>query len=102
MNHTPPKELRDQARSILKDIQGKDLKTKERLAIPQQAMPSQDPHVRSGNMYEVTYGYFEEQAKVEAARCLQCRKAPCIAGCPVQIDIPRFIRHISEIGRAHV
>ncbi|MBM4088521.1 MAG: dihydropyrimidine dehydrogenase [Planctomycetes bacterium] len=59
-------------------------------------MPSQSPHVRNANMYEVTHGYFEEQARVEAERCLQCRDAPCIDGCPVRIDIPRFIRHVTE------
>ena len=47
-------------------------------------------------MFEVTYGYFEAQAQVEAARCLQCRNAPCVEGCPVQIDIPRFIKHVAD------
>jgi len=47
-------------------------------------------------MFEVTHGYFEEQAQLEAERCLQCRKAPCVEGCPVRIDIPRFIKHIAE------
>jgi glutamate synthase (NADPH/NADH) small chain len=97
VSHADPAELRERARTILADLAAKEeLKTKDRLAIPQQEMPSQDPQVRNGNMYEVTYGYFEEQARVEAERCLQCRKAPCVAGCPVQIDIPRFIKHIAE------
>ncbi|MEE8440729.1 MAG: NADPH-dependent glutamate synthase [Spirochaetia bacterium] len=52
--------------------------------------------MRGGNMCEVTHGYFEEQALVEAERCLQCKNAPCVAGCPVRIDIPRFIGHIAE------
>ena len=71
------------------------LKPRERLAIPLQDMPAQDPLVRARNMNEVALGYYEEQARVEASRCLQCRNAPCVAGCPVQIDIPRFIGHIA-------
>jgi glutamate synthase (NADPH/NADH) small chain len=97
MSHKSPVELRDEARTALAEIEAKEvLKTKDRLAIPQQDMPSQDPHARGQNMFEVTYGYFEEQARVEAARCLQCRKAPCVNGCPVRIDIPRFIQHVAD------
>ncbi len=97
MSHTSPIELRDQARRLLAELQAKEqLKARDRLAIPQQEMPSQDPIVRGRNMSEVTFGYFEEQARVEAERCLQCRNAPCVAGCPVQIDIPRFIRQVAE------
>ncbi len=97
MSHTSAIELRDEARRLLNEIEAaEELRTKERLAIPQQEMPAQEPVVRGGNMFEVTYGYFEEQAKVEAARCLQCRKAPCVKGCPVQIDIPRFIQHVAD------
>jgi glutamate synthase (NADPH/NADH) small chain len=44
----------------------------------------------------VALGYAEEQARVEAYRCLQCKTAPCVAGCPVAIDIPRFIKAIEE------
>lgn len=72
------------------------LTAKQRMAIPQQPMPAQDPVERRYNMSEVTWGYTEEQARLEAERCLQCKNAPCIAGCPVAIDIPRFIRHITE------
>ena len=97
MSHKTPSELRAEAATILEEIRSKEkLRAKDRLAIPQQDMPSQDPHARTGNMYEVTYGYFEEQARIEAERCLQCRNAPCIAGCPVQIDIPRFIQHVAD------
>ncbi|MFW5717492.1 MAG: NADPH-dependent glutamate synthase [Spirochaetota bacterium] len=97
MSHKKPAELRSEAALVLNDVSSKaSLKTRDRLAIPQQEMPSQDPHARAGNMYEVTYGYFEEQARVEAERCLQCRNAPCVKGCPVQIDIPRFIKLVAE------
>jgi glutamate synthase (NADPH/NADH) small chain len=69
---------------------------KERLAIPAQEMPAQDPAVRRNNMDEVALGYTAEQAKLEADRCLQCKNAPCIAGCPVGIDIPGFIQAIAD------
>ena len=96
MSHVTPRELRDQAREVLASLAGRELRAKDRLAIPQQDMPSQDPHERGTNMHEVTYGYFEEQARVEAERCLQCRNAPCVKGCPVRIDIPRFIGQVAE------
>ncbi|MCX8082060.1 MAG: NADPH-dependent glutamate synthase [bacterium] len=51
---------------------------------------------RIKNFNEVALGYTEEQAIAEASRCLQCKKAPCIKGCPVEIDIPGFIKNISE------
>ena len=70
----------------------KKLTPKDRLAIPQQDMPAQDPVERRHNIEEVALGYSEEQVRLEAERCLQCKNAPCINGCPVQIDIPGFIR----------
>lgn len=74
----------------LKD-KNNNLKTKERIAIPQMDMPAQDPLVRGRNQKEVTLGYTKEQAMVESLRCLQCKTAPCIKGCPVGIDIPGFL-----------
>jgi glutamate synthase (NADPH/NADH) small chain len=59
-------------------------------------MPEQDPKVRSGNFGEVALGYTEEMAKEEAERCLQCKHKPCVAGCPVNVQIPEFIKLISE------
>ncbi|MCD1146838.1 NADPH-dependent glutamate synthase [Peptoniphilus sp. KCTC 25270] len=56
----------------------------------------QDPDVRNKNFEEVCYGYNEEEAKAEAARCLNCKKPQCRTGCPVNIDIPRFISHIAD------
>ncbi|MFA5146981.1 MAG: NADPH-dependent glutamate synthase [Candidatus Omnitrophota bacterium] len=50
---------------------------------------------RAANFREVVSGYGEEEALLEAARCLQCKKPLCIAGCPVGIDIKTFIRHIT-------
>jgi glutamate synthase (NADPH/NADH) small chain len=59
-------------------------------------MPKQTPEERARNFREVAIGYSEEQALVEAERCLQCREAPCIKGCPVEVDIPAFIKLIRE------
>jgi len=59
-------------------------------------MPRQDPKIRSSNFNEVALGYSLEQAQTEASRCIQCPKRPCIEGCPVEIDIPEFIKAISE------
>jgi glutamate synthase (NADPH/NADH) small chain len=60
------------------------------------AMPEQDPDVRKRNFLEVPTGYTMAMAQQEAARCIQCRKPGCVAGCPVQVDIPGFINLISE------
>jgi len=60
------------------------------------AMPRQKPKTRARNFNEVALGYSLEQAKEEASRCIQCPKYPCIEGCPVGIDIPGFIKAISE------
>ncbi|HEC63463.1 MAG TPA: NADPH-dependent glutamate synthase, partial [Candidatus Acetothermia bacterium] len=58
-------------------------------------MREQDPASRVHNFAEVPYGYSPQEAMEEAKRCLQCPNAPCIGGCPVEIDIPRFIAHIA-------
>lgn len=59
-------------------------------------MPKQDPKMRIRNFDEVALGYTREQAMREASRCLQCKKAFCVEGCPVDIDIPAFIQKIKE------
>ena len=59
-------------------------------------MPSQAPDIRNKNFLEVALGYTEEQAIDEAQRCLNCKHKPCVTGCPVQIDIPAFIKEVSE------
>ncbi|MBN2738459.1 MAG: NADPH-dependent glutamate synthase [Spirochaetales bacterium] len=96
MSHILPNKLREQAAEQLAALKGKELKPKDRLMIPLQEMPSQAPEKRIENMKEVALGYFEEQVKVEAARCLQCKNAPCVKGCPVAIDIPGFIKAAGE------
>jgi len=59
-------------------------------------MAKQDVLERIHNFYEVALGYTEEQALAEAERCLQCPKPSCVQGCPVDIDIPAFIKEIKE------
>lgn len=83
--------LDERAQTTLAQIAGRELKIKERRAIPPQEMPAQDPVERCTNMREVALGYTEAQLRVEAARCEQCRNPVCIKGCPVAIDIPAFI-----------
>jgi len=64
--------------------------------IPRQVMPEQDSTDRVHNFEEVPFGLTEEQAVIEAQRCLQCKKPACVDGCPVGIDIPGFIKLIAE------
>jgi len=59
-------------------------------------MPEQDPNVRNKNFLEVALGYTEEMAKEEAQRCLQCKHRPCVEGCPVNVQIPDFIKLVAE------
>lgn len=61
-----------------------------------QSMPVQDAALRVKNFNEVALGYSEEQANIEASRCLQCKEPKCVQGCPVNIDIPSFIVAITE------
>jgi len=61
------------------------------MSLTRQPMPTQEPQVRRHNFDEVATGYTKEQAVDEAKRCLHCKNAPCVGGCPVQIDIPAFI-----------
>lgn len=56
----------------------------------------QDPKVRATNFEEVCYGYNKEEAMEEATRCINCKNAKCIQGCPVSIDIPAFIKEVKE------
>ncbi|MDY6865939.1 MAG: NADPH-dependent glutamate synthase [Halobacteriota archaeon] len=59
-------------------------------------MPQQDPKERIYNFNEVPLGYSGETAKAEAKRCLECSNALCAKGCPVEVDIPTFVRYIRE------
>ncbi len=59
-------------------------------------MPEQNPEIRSRNFKEVALGYDEEMAVSEAQRCLNCKTRPCVAGCPVNVQIPEFIKLVGE------
>ncbi len=72
------------------------LPPRERMKIPKQIMPEQDPQVRNKNFNEVNYGLTKELAILEAQRCLQCKIPTCIDGCPVVIKIDDFITMIVE------
>ncbi len=66
------------------------------MSLNKQKMPEQDPKIRNKNFLEVALGYTEEMAKEEAQRCLQCKNKPCVAGCPVNVQIPEFIKLVAE------
>lgn len=62
--------------------------------IPRVAVREQDPLERAHNFDEVSFGYNREEAILEASRCLQCKNPKCVSGCPVSINIPRFIASV--------
>ena len=72
------------------------LTPKERMKIPKQPMPEQDPNRRNKNFEEVNFGFDKELAIREAQRCLQCKIPTCIDGCPVDIKIDEFITMIVQ------
>jgi len=59
-------------------------------------MPEQEANIRNRNFKEVSLGYSAEDARSEAARCLNCRNKPCVEGCPVAVNIPDFISEIAK------
>ncbi len=64
--------------------------------VDRHAMPKQDSRERVRNFNEVALGYPAEAAVEEAKRCIACPKKPCVAGCPVEVDIPSFVKLIAE------
>jgi glutamate synthase (NADPH/NADH) small chain len=72
----------------------KKLKTSDRTRLERLHMPEQPPKKRIKNFQEVNLGLTEEQAMHEARRCIDCPKPTCITGCPVGINIPKFIKKI--------
>ena len=64
--------------------------------IPRVPVREQDPAIRATNFEEVCYGYNQEEAMLEATRCLDCKNPRCVAACPVGIQIPRFIERLRE------
>ena len=86
--------------SIINLEEGARLKAKERVAIPRVKMNELEPSDRILSLHkEVNTGLTLEQAITEAHRCLDCKNPTCVQGCPVNINIPGFIK---QIGRAHV
>ena len=67
---------------------------KDRMLLDRVAMPEEDAERRSHSFEEVNIGYTERLAVLEAERCLQCKNPKCIDGCPVRVNIPRFIDHL--------
>jgi glutamate synthase (NADPH/NADH) small chain len=72
------------------------ISNKERMKIPRQLMPEQDPEIRRTNFGEVNLGFTEELARMEALRCIQCPKPTCVDGCPVGVKINEFIALVAE------
>ncbi len=66
------------------------------MSLKRNEMPTQDAVIRATNFNEVALGYSEETAIDEALRCLNCKNAPCVAGCPVNIHIPEFLSKVKE------
>ena len=64
--------------------------------IPRVPVREQDPAIRATNFEEVCYGYNQEEATLEASRCLHCKKPRCVEACPVGIHIPDFIAALHE------
>ena len=67
------------------------ISTKQRMQITRQAMPEQDAAARAANFLEVNLGLPERLALLEADRCLQCKDPRCMEGCPVGVNIPKFL-----------
>ena len=81
------------------DWQNLDLNTikpSQKMKIPRQEMACQPPELRVCNFDEVSLGLGPDQAKLEAARCIQCKHPACIEGCPVSINIPAFLMQIVQ------
>ena len=74
-------------------------KKRKGLDLNRREMPKQPPYTRRRNFDEVAFGYTPELAIAEAKRCLQCKKPVCVDGCPVEINIPGFIKCIANEGR---
>src|SRR5208282_5401339 len=70
--------------------------TKQRLQINRQKMPEQDSAARAANFEEVNLGFPEQLALLEADRCLQCKDPRCIKGCPVSVNIPKFLDLLTQ------
>ena len=69
---------------------------KERMRIVRQSMPAQEADIRNANFGEVNLGFSEQLAMLEAQRCIQCKEPKCMSGCPVMVNIPRFLNFLLD------
>jgi glutamate synthase (NADPH/NADH) small chain len=69
---------------------------KERMAVPRQPMPTRPADARAHTFDEVNTGLGHDEAVLEAMRCLQCKRAWCVDACPVHVDIPAMLDHLSD------
>ena len=72
------------------------ISTKQRLQINRQKMPEQNSAARAENFEEVNLGFTEQFALLEAERCLQCKDPRCVKGCPVSVNIPKFLELLAQ------
>ena len=89
-------ELKIERSAEWREVLRKSFKNKDRIAIPRVKMPEVDPQIRSKNYDEVNLGLTEKLAVSESRRCLDCVDPTCISGCPVEINIPKFIKNIER------
>lgn len=78
------------------DVEIVEVTTKMADVLKKVPVREQDPKVRATNFEEVCLGYNAEEAMEEASRCINCKNAKCIQGCPVSINIPAFIKEVKE------
>ena len=83
-------------RGVAVSASANPLKPRDRVRIPRQGADELRPRDRAGNFAEVSRGFDESLARLEALRCLDCRDPVCVKGCPVSVDIPGFIRLLLE------
>ncbi len=88
--------LKEQRNQPWREELRKQMKNKERADISRVHMNELNAEVRSHNYEEVNLGLTKEQALLEAKRCLDCPEPTCITGCPVEINIPGFIKNIER------
>ena len=74
----------------------RDPKSKKKTKVPRTPAPERNPEERRHDFKEVTLGYTPAMARLEASRCLQCKKPKCVLGCPVRVGIPEFIKLVAE------
>jgi glutamate synthase (NADPH/NADH) small chain len=90
------KELKKDRMNQWREDLRKSREARERVQVERTKMPENAPDVRNKNFFEVNIGLSEEQARREAGRCLDCPTPTCISGCPVNINIPGFLKEIER------